>query len=101
MVASEWDETRGGVTEHTLTWNASDFRLGITVKVNGADVTSPYTLANGEKITLNSAHTIAVNGTSYTEVTNLDLSNVDIAVTLGSGPNLYNTSPAITINCTA
>lgn len=86
---------------HTLTFSESDFSdVGITVLVNGTSVSSPYILKNGDYITLDSAATIAVNGTSYQNNAALSLSDTDIAVTRGIKPNRYVTSPAITINYT-
>ena len=86
---------------HTLTFSESDFSdVGITVLVNGTSVSSPYILKNGDYITLDSAATIAINGTSYQNNAALNLSDTDIAITRGSKPNRYTTSPAIAINYT-
>lgn len=45
MVARERHKTRGGVTDHTLTFSDLD-----SLTVNGSAVTSPYTLQNGDVI---------------------------------------------------
>lgn len=106
MVASEWDETRGGVTEHTLTWNSLDT---LTVTVDGASVTSPYTLTKDCTIVaavvatmapgLNSP-TITVNDelvtiTGHTATVNINNSDVSIYATKGD------TGIEVTINYTA
>ena len=81
---------QGGVTEHTLTFS------GVTVTVDGASVTSPYTLTKDCTIVVTPsesyiwessgpkklyAHFLPiVNGTKYYSSTTVTLSSIDIAV---------------------
>lgn len=98
LTASEWGEI-GAATEYTPTWNVSDFAPnGITVKVNDDEISSPYTLINGDRITLDSADAIVINGAVYVENTRFDLSNVDIIITRDLTPNLYSSNSALIIN---
>ena len=68
----------GGVTEHTLTFSG-----GVTVTVDGASVTSPYTLTKDCTIEANYTledGAVIVNGTSYSQSTTLNLSDTDISI---------------------
>lgn len=95
-----------GVTEHTLTWNSLDT---LTVTVDGASVTSPYTLTknctivatveatlvpglNGPTITVNDE---LVTITDHIATVNINNSDVSIFATKGD------TNIEVTINYTA
>lgn len=96
---------QGGTTAHTLTW--SDSTMAVTV--NGNAVTSPYTLANGDKIVLTrtskpSYNAIITAGTDTydTDVTSppITINNSDIIIEIGTtspSPGLYG---GFTINYT-
>ena len=96
---------QGGTTAHTLTWSDST----IVVTVNGNAVTSPYTLANGDKIVLKrtskpSYNAIITAGTDTydTDVTSppITINNSDILIEIGTtspSPSLYG---SFTINYT-
>ena len=100
----EWSPV-GGVTDHTLTWNSLDT---LTVTVDGAFVTSPYTLTKDCTIVatvkatmepgLNSP-TITINDelvtiTEHTATVNINNSDVSIFATKGD------TGIEVTINYT-
>ena len=96
MVASEWDETRGGVTEHTLTFS-SDYS---EVTVDNVAVTSPYTLTKDCSIILKSQRRIFVNGDEYIDGETISVSNMDVTCTAAGTPSIgYNNT--VTINYTA
>lgn len=83
----------GAESSHTLTFTTVD------VTVNGNDVTSPYTLSNGDVIELiYAAGTITVNGVTYSGTQDISLSNTDIVVTAKRQSPL---STTVTINYTA
>lgn len=87
-------ESGGAVSSHTLTF--SDI---IDVTVGGVSVTSPYTLVNGDTITLvYGGGIIVVNGTTYSGTQTISLSNVDIVATAKRQAPL---STTVTINYTA
>lgn len=76
---------------HTLT-----FESDITTKVNGTNVTSPYTFNEGDTILLTTPSAMKVNGTTYASDTTLTLSGEDINVTTTGMPLTENIT--ITIN---
>ena len=81
------------MSSHTLTFEIAD------ATVNGNDVTSPYTLQNGDVIKLvYAAGTITVNGVTYSETQDISLNNTDIVVTAKRQSPL---STTVTINYTA
>lgn len=95
-------DSGGGITEHTLTFS------DVTVTVDGASVTSPYTLTKNCTIVVNVSHSssglfdsqLTINDTMYlsdASPVSLDLSQTDIDVTAISG----NGSIEATINYTA
>ena len=96
---------QGGTTAHTLSWTDST----MAVTVNGNAVTSPYTLANGDKIILKrtskpSYNAIITAGTDTydTDVTSppITINNSDILIEIGTtspSPGLYG---GFTINYT-
>lgn len=87
------DSGRGGVTEHTLTFS------DVTVTVDGASVTSPYTLTKDCTIvaTTSTAPYININGssvTSYGETISISKSDIKILGHKGD------TERSVTINYT-
>lgn len=77
------------MSSHTLTVSGSL----ITVTKNGSVITTPYSLQNGDVITIDCATTgVNINGVEYlnrAEAYNISISNQDIAVTeISRGPQL-------------
>lgn len=72
---------------HTLTFNNYIRQC----RVNGATVTSPYTLNNGDVIEVSTGQDgFNVNGSKYTDGSELDLSDIDIVIShLGTHPGAY------------
>lgn len=98
----------GGVTEHTLTFS------GVTVTVDGADVTSPYTLQNGDVIVATSpvgdkwnGYAIICNGELYktnSTPSSISITNEDIVLSCTTYAYTDPTFPeeyVLTINYTA
>ena len=83
------------MSSHTLTFSGS----GVTVKVDGTAVTSPYTLTKNAVITVYSSNDyVIINGSNYTSDETITLSNTDIVCRSSlSAPG----SVTVTINYTA
>lgn len=93
----------GAVSSHTLTFTKSSDG---TLTVNGNNVTSPYTLQNGDVIKVGGyfQSSVTINGTTYTpsyEGVVVNIENQDITISMvGSDPTV-DTDYLITINYTA
>ena len=91
------------MSSHTLTIN--DQYTGYwAVTVNGNDVTSPYTLQNGDIIKVPTlTQGITINGTSYDMRSEnvLNISGEDIMVVRTGPEKTFDPVPYITINYTA
>ena len=93
----------GSVSSHTLTFTKSSDG---TLTVNGNNVTSPYTLQNGDVIKVGGyfQSSVTINGTTYTpsyEGVVVNIENQDITISMvGSDPTV-DTDYLITINYTA
>ena len=92
----------GAVSSHTLTFTKSSDG---TLTVNGNNVTSPYTLQNGDVIKVGGyfQSSVTINGTTYTpsyEGVVVNIENQDITISMvGSDPTV-DTDYLITINYT-
>ena len=85
------------MSSHTLTFSSG------TVTVDGAPVTSPYTLTKDCIIRVTSPNAnsgVKINGTSYGESKTISLSGVDITVGGGMVPS-FGAQVVVTINYTA
>lgn len=84
------------VSSHTLTFTSN---RGVSATVNGASVTSPYTLTENATIIVSCSNDyIEINGVRYTSDETIALSDVDITCNSSlSAPG----SVTITINYTA
>ena len=89
-------ENGGAVSSHTLTFTSN---RGVSATVNGASVTSPYTLTGNATIIVSCSNDyIDINGVRYTSDETIALSDVDIACNSAlSAPG----SVTVTINYTA
>lgn len=83
---------------HTLTFTTDG-----TVMVNGVEITSPYTLQNGDVITVESGRNQTINGTNYDIIeydsSTISITDSDITISSYGTPNI-GFSGIITINYT-
>ena len=85
------------MSSHTLTFSSG------TITVDGAPVTSPYTLTKDCVIRVTSTGAnfgVKINGTPYGESETISLSGVDITVGGGRVPS-FGAQVVVTINYTA
>nr|DAJ89568.1 MAG TPA: hypothetical protein [Caudoviricetes sp.] len=91
----------GTATAHTLTIT-DQYSYDTAITVNGNDVTSPYTLQNGDVIKVPTLTKTTINGTSYStfDESTLNISGEDITVSRSGTEKTTEPIPYITINYT-
>lgn len=92
---------QGGTTAHTLTWS-DQYSYAIAITVNGNEITSPYTLQNGDVIKVPTLTKTTINGVSYStfDESTLNISGEDITIARTGAEKTTSPVPYITINYT-
>lgn len=92
---------QGGTTAHTLTWS-DQYSYAIAITVNGNEITSPYTLQNGDVIKVPTLTKTTINGVSYStfDESTLNISGKDITIARTGAEKTTSPVPYITINYT-
>lgn len=92
---------QGGTTAHTLSWT-DQYSYAIAITVNGNEITSPYTLQNGDVIKVPTLTKVSINGVSYStfDESTLNISGEDITIARTGAEKTTSPVPYITINYT-
>lgn len=92
---------QGGTTAHTLTWS-DQYSYAEAITVNGNEITSPYTLQNGDVIKVPTLTKTTINGVSYStfDESTLNISGEDITIARTGAEKTTSPVPYITINYT-
>lgn len=91
----------GTTTAHKLTWS-DQYSYAIAITVNGNEITSPYTLQNGDVIKVPTLTKTTINGVSYStfDESTLNISGEDITIARTGAEKTTSPVPYITINYT-